>query len=286
MASKKTIVITGATSGIGLALARQLAARPDVRVLLGARDAGRGEAALAELLCRLPGAAAELLPLDVASEASVRRAAALAARHAPLYAVVSNAGLWSEQPAATLEVNARGVRRVAEAFLPLLQRPGGRLIATGSGAASSYVAGKVAGCVPPDERQQLLANPQVEWEQLSSLLDRELAGNFGTDEQKERAYGAYGCSKAVMTAYHFILSRENPDLVVSTASPGFIQTKMTEGMGAKLTPEEGTKSLTKLLFEDLGERAWIYYGSDGLKSPLTWMRNPGEPEYEPGEWWN
>ena len=115
-------------------------------------------------------------------------------------------------------------------------------------------------------------------------MQKELSASFGTADAQ--SYPAYGCSKAAMTAYHFIVSRNNPDLVVSTASPGFIATKMTKGMDASKTPEEGTKSLLKLLFEDLGPRAWIYYGSDCLKSPLTFMRNPGEPEFEPEtEWW-
>jgi hypothetical protein len=89
-----------------------------------------------------------------------------------------------------------------------------------------------------------------------------------------------------MTAYHFIVAREHPELVVSSCSPGFIQTKLTAGMGASLTVEKSTVSLKKLLFEDLGEKAWVYYGSDGLRSQLDSMRNPGEPEYQPpANWW-
>ena len=57
----------------------------------------------------------------------------------------------------------------------------------------------------------------------------------------------------------------------------FIQTKMTAGYGARLTPEQGTVSLRRCLFDDV--TSGFYYGSDGLRSPLTCTRDPGTPEY-------
>ena len=53
---------------------------------------------------------------------------------------------------------------------------------------------------------------------------------------------------------------------------------MTDGYGAKLTPEQGTVSLMRCLFGDVV--SGNYYGSDGLRSPLTVTRDPGTPEYE------
>ncbi len=61
----KLVLVTGANKGIGLALVRRLLAeRADVRVLLGARDAARGEAARAALAAEDPAWAArvEVLP--------------------------------------------------------------------------------------------------------------------------------------------------------------------------------------------------------------------------------
>lgn len=57
----------------------------------------------------------------------------------------------------------------------------------------------------------------------------------------------------------------------------FIQTKLTDGWGARLTPEQGCVSYMRCLFDDVV--SGYYYGSDGLRSPLTMSRDPGTPEY-------
>ena len=56
-------------------------------------------------------------------------------------------------------------------------------------------------------------------------------------------------------------------------------TNMTRGYGATKPPEEGTVSTMKCLFDELPGNGF-YYGSDGVRSPLHFMRNPGEPEYD------
>lgn len=66
----RTVLITGANSGLGLRSARVLAGM-GARVLLGCRSAERGRAAVA-----LVGRNAELVELDLADLASVRKAAA------------------------------------------------------------------------------------------------------------------------------------------------------------------------------------------------------------------
>lgn len=278
----KKILITGANSGIGLALAEQLA-QDGIHVFLGSRSAERGAAAVKSIADK---GKVELVVLDVTSDESVKAAVEQLKPHAPLFAVVNNAGTWDKTDfKKTMDVNFLAVRRMVDNFVPLLQK-GGKLIATGSGSASMYVDGGRGGATPVETRKKILTNPKVEWTDLTEIMQAELDANFGTDDEGQKGMLAYGCSKALMTAYHFIVSREHPELVVSVCSPGFIQTKLTAGMGASLTPEEGTKSLKKLLFEDLGGHAWIYYGSDALKSPLDVLRNPGEPEYEPAKnWW-
>ena len=89
--------------------------------------------------------------------------------------------------------------------------------------------------------------------------------------------GGYGLSKAGLTAYTIQQAKQYPNLLCTSLSPGFIQTNMTAGFGARLTPEQGTVSLMKCLFEDVV--SGYYYGSDGLRSPLTVTRDPGTPEY-------
>lgn len=96
----KTCVLTGATSGIGEALAAQLLAR-GLRLVLPVRDLERGEAARGRILeaaARL-GAAAPAAPsltrLDLALRASTRAAgAALRDQLEAVDLLVNNAGVW------------------------------------------------------------------------------------------------------------------------------------------------------------------------------------------------
>ena len=99
----RTAVVTGATSGLGLATAAALARR-GAHVVLTARSTGRGEAALAELRRRVPDASAEVAELDLASLASVRAFAARTAdRHPRLDLLVNNAGVMATPPERTAD---------------------------------------------------------------------------------------------------------------------------------------------------------------------------------------
>ena len=64
-------LITGANSGIGYYTALELA-RKGAHVVLACRDTRKGEAALAKLRVKVPGAIAEVAQLDLASLESVR----------------------------------------------------------------------------------------------------------------------------------------------------------------------------------------------------------------------
>jgi len=89
----KTCLVTGANSGIGLEIARGLAAR-GARVLMVARDADRGEAARVEVAESTGNDSVEFLLCDLSSQRQVRELAAeVLDRCGELHLLVNNAGL-------------------------------------------------------------------------------------------------------------------------------------------------------------------------------------------------
>jgi len=130
--SRKTAVVTGASSGIGAATARALA-EAGFDVVLGARRADR----LAEVAAEFGGTA---LPLDVTDEQSV---ADFAAKVDQCSVLVNNAGgafgldsiagadldLWQRM----YDVNVLGTARITKALLPKLVESGdGQVVVIGS----------------------------------------------------------------------------------------------------------------------------------------------------------
>ncbi|MCX5175041.1 SDR family NAD(P)-dependent oxidoreductase [Streptomyces virginiae] len=131
----RTVLITGTSSGIGLAAAIA-AARAGWRTVATLRDTGRADAlrkAAAEA-----GVEIDIRQLDVVDEASVTAAVeGVIADYGRLDAVVNNAGaghvgtLELESVAdvrEVMEVNFFGVLNVSKAALPHLRATGGRLI--------------------------------------------------------------------------------------------------------------------------------------------------------------
>ncbi len=164
MASTTTLagrvaVVTGASSGIGRAVAEQLAAA-GVRVVLAARRAGRLAEAVAAI--RAAGGAAEAAVTDLRDEAQVERLIdGAVARHGRLDALVNNAAVGhirpvaegrSEEWRAVLETNVLGTLVACRAALRhMLPRGAGDIVNLTSASAheawpylAAYSASKAA----------------------------------------------------------------------------------------------------------------------------------------------
>jgi NAD(P)-dependent dehydrogenase (short-subunit alcohol dehydrogenase family) len=212
-----TALITGASRGLGLALARALAER-GWTLILDARGAGALEAARAELAQRTRVVA---LAGDV-TDAGHRLALAAAARAVGgLDAVVNNAGILGPSPQPNLfdyplDALEAVYRTNALAPLALLQatrgalQPGARILNVTSDAASEAYPG----------------------------------------------WGGYGSSKAALEQLSAVLAAENPDLRVYWVDPGDMRTQMHQEAfpGEDITdrplPDESVPGLVTLLEGD------------------------------------
>ena len=99
--SGRVAVVTGANSGVGFATAARLAAH-GAHTVLACRDPLRGRAAADAIVGDCPDASLRVLELDLAEQASVRRAAReLARTHERLDVLVNNAGVMGTPFAVT-----------------------------------------------------------------------------------------------------------------------------------------------------------------------------------------
>lgn len=136
----RTVIVTGANSGIGFHTAQALAAA-GARTIITTRSVDRGQAAREAMLSTVPDARIELLLLDLASLASVREAAVEAAdRLDHVDVLVNNAGgvfgerrLTDDGFELTLGTNHLGPYLFTRLLHPLLLAgPAGRVVTVAS----------------------------------------------------------------------------------------------------------------------------------------------------------
>jgi NADP-dependent 3-hydroxy acid dehydrogenase YdfG len=127
----KVVLITGASSGIGEAAARLIAAK-GAHVVLGARRTDRLDALVNEI--QADGGSASACALDVTDQQSMQAFVALATtQHGKVDVIINNAGVMPLSPLASLkvdewnrmlDVNVRGVLHGIAAVLPGMQAQG------------------------------------------------------------------------------------------------------------------------------------------------------------------
>lgn len=143
--SGKRAVLTGGSDGIGLEIAKRLAAA-GAELVLPVRNQNKGQAASAEIRAAAPGASVTLAPLDLSSLASVAALGdTLRTDGAPIHILVNNAGVMTP-PARQVTTdghelqmgtNHLGHVALVAHLLPLLRAGQARVTSQVSVAASS-----------------------------------------------------------------------------------------------------------------------------------------------------
>jgi NAD(P)-dependent dehydrogenase (short-subunit alcohol dehydrogenase family) len=179
--SGRTVLVTGANSGLGLRTAEALAHK-GAHVLMGCRDATRGEAARSEVTVSATGPAPEVVPLDLADLGSVRVAAqSVADAVERLDVLVNNAGVMAMPLRRTADgfelqfaTNHLGHYALTGLLLPALLRAEGPRVVTVS--SNVHRMGRNDWSDPNWERRRYLKWPAYGQSKLANLLfTRELA---------------------------------------------------------------------------------------------------------------
>ncbi|MBO9568472.1 MAG: SDR family NAD(P)-dependent oxidoreductase [Cellulomonas iranensis] len=143
----RTVVVTGGSAGIGYFIAEQLAGA-GAHVVLAARDADRAAAAQSAITAQHPAALTSVLPLDLASLDSVRRAADAIANLDRVDALVLNAAVMVLRTAGAATADGfdpvmgtghlGNAALVAHALPVLARTPGARVVGTTSGLVRRF----------------------------------------------------------------------------------------------------------------------------------------------------
>ena len=243
----RTAVVTGANGGLGLETARQLAAK-GAQVVMAVRNQKKAAAAVGEIRSSAPDAALELVALDLASQASVRAAAAqIMAAHKSIDLLINNAGVMGIPEAKTADgfemqfgVDHLGHWALTGLLLPALLRTRGARIVTVTSTA--HLMGRA---VDP-------ANPH-------------LHGRY-------RPWRAYGQAKLANFHFGLGLQRELEKAGASTASliahPGLSHTDL-QAVSVQLTGGGTSQRFFRFLARRTGMSA-----ADGALSQLRAATDP------------
>ncbi|MDG4807725.1 SDR family NAD(P)-dependent oxidoreductase [Micromonospora sp. WMMD1120] len=253
LTGRRLVVVTGASSGIGLAAAVELARRGD-RVVLVGRDPARLQAA-AERVRETVGERPELFRADFASLDDVRRLAEqLRAAYDRIDVLANNAGAIALQPLRTVdgyEMSIQANHLAPFLLTNLLADRLGRIVVTASGAHRF-------GRLDPDD------------------LNRSLRGY--------QPAGAYGTSKQANVLFAAEASRRWPDIAAYSFHPGVVRTRFGNesrivALGMRLLPfrsaEKGAETLVWLANQDRSRLVdGGYYVDRRLRRPYRKAADP------------
>ena len=194
----KTALVTGASQGIGNAVARRLAEQ-GARVIVAARSVDKLEALAAEI--QQSGGAAHVLPLDLANaETLPDQLGALPKEWAAVDILVNNAGITRDGLLARMSLDQWN-----------------EVLATNLTGAFAVTRELVRGMI------------RKRWGRI--ILVSSVVGLMGNPGQAN-----YSASKAGLIGFAKSVARElgSRDITVNVVAPGFIETPMTAGLDERV----------------------------------------------------
>ncbi|KAJ9130522.1 hypothetical protein NKR23_g12159 [Pleurostoma richardsiae] len=252
-ADTTVVFITGASSGIGYEVARNLSTPSfygNHHVIIGSLDIGAGEAAVSGLVAEDPSRSGYIsaVQIDVTSDGSIAAAVVhIMENFGHLDVLINNAGVlldgWGDlhitRPLMdrTFQVNVFGAAAVTEACIPLLEQ------AAPSGAAP----------------------PRIVF--MSSRLGSLTVRTDREDKSGARPFPAYRSSKAAlnMVMLHYAGLFRERGWKVNACDPGLTRTALAgEGWEAMGTVEEGARNCVRLATLGADGETGTYSNTNGL----------------------
>lgn len=260
----KVFVITGASQGIGLETARQIAAQGH-HVVLITRTMEKGEAARENILATQPKASVEVYAADMSLQRDIRRTAAeITFRYSTIHGLINNVGTWMSDHVLTEEgietvfaTNHLSYFLMTHLLYPSLRNADQARVVNVSSNAHSY--GKIN-----------LADPGY--------------------EKNYHGLRSNGQSKLANLYFTFELHRRKPDpgMSVYAVSPGLVKTdiglKHTSWLHAVAwkfrrrkgqTPEEGARTSVFCATEPaIANASGLYWENKGIKEVFPSAKHP------------
>jgi NAD(P)-dependent dehydrogenase (short-subunit alcohol dehydrogenase family) len=210
-------VVTGASQGIGRAIATAFADRDAARVALAARSRAKLEDTAAA--CEERGGEALIVPTDVTDDDAVATLAeTVTERWGPPDVLVNNAGMFTYAPLDELtlegfreqiEVNLTGSFAVTQAFLPAMRDRGtGHLFYMGSVASIQAYPGNAGYCAAKHGVRGLARVVREETKEEGLRVTTVIPGATytptwdGVDLPEDRFMPADDVAQSVVDAYH------------------------------------------------------------------------------------
>ncbi|XP_045396589.1 carbonyl reductase [NADPH] 1-like [Lemur catta] len=246
---RRVALVTGANKGIGFTITRDLCRQFSGDVVLTARDAARGQAAVKQL--QAEGLSPRFHQLDIDDLQSIRALRDFLRReYGGLDVLVNNSGIafktadttpFHIQAEVTLKTNFFGTRDVCTELFPLI-KPQGRVV----NVSSMMSVMTLKKCSP--ELQQKFRSETITEDELVGLMNKFVEDTKkGVHEKEGWPNTAYGVSKIGVTVLSRIQARKLSEqrkgdkILLNSCCPGWVRTDMG-GPNAHKSPEEGAET--------------------------------------------